>query len=228
VNTYTKESTANESQSAANVVSTPKRTTESLTQLTDNRPEAVAQRMLQEIANKSTTTQQTALAHGRSDKSPIQRMVQVSLQINDKDKKAITASGKVKDFKKGSSAGKKGWIGVTKYRSRYSISDAKYENTGNVGPLNNDFTNPEAGHVLALQNGGNGKDPENIFAQDGGTNNSTYKIFENKMRADLNLYNNDDDVVFVSYLAGDKIKRGTIADQGLDSASDISSEDLDL
>ncbi|MBR7634244.1 hypothetical protein [Janthinobacterium lividum] len=75
------------------------------------------------------------------------------------------------------------------------------------------------------QNGGNGMDPKNVFAQDGGTNNSKYKAFENRMRNALNLYDAKDKVTFVCYLAGSNIKQGVIADAGMDTASDISSDD---
>lgn len=47
------------------------------------------------------------------------------------------------------------------------------------------------------QNGGNGMDPKNVFAQDGGTNNSKYKAFESRMRNALNLYDAKDKVTFV-------------------------------
>jgi hypothetical protein len=157
----------------------------------------------------------------------IQRQATVYLEVNEDDKKGLMAEGTVDEFQDGSSAGNKGWIGVEKYRAAYKITskDGKYENRGAVGPLQNSFTNPEAGHVLGQQNGGNGKDPENIFAQDGGTNNGKYKAFENKMRSTMNLYKKKDKVKFICYLAGDKIEKGTIADAGLSDASDISSDD---
>ena len=115
----------------------------------------------------------------------------------------------------------------TSYRSSYEISDEEYENKASVGPLQNSFTNPEAGHVLARQNGGDGADSDNIFVQDGGTNNGVYKKFENEMCKCLDLYDADADVVFTSYLAGDNITKGDIADAALSNASSISSEDSD-
>jgi hypothetical protein len=78
---------------------------------------------------------------------------------------------------------------------------------------------------LGKQNGDNGMDPKNVFAQHGGTNNSKYKAFENRMRNALNLYDAKDKVTFVCYLAGANIKQGVIADVGMDTASDISSDD---
>ncbi|WP_193317084.1 DNA/RNA non-specific endonuclease [Janthinobacterium sp. FT14W] len=133
----------------------------------------------------------------------------------------------MKDFKGGTSAGNKGWVGVEKYRARYEVKskDGKFSDSGAIEPLYNDFTNPEAGHVLGKQNGGNGRDPKNVFAQDGGTNNSKYKAFENRMRNALDLYDAKDKVKFVCYLAGSNIKQGVITDAGMDTASDISSDD---
>jgi hypothetical protein len=156
----------------------------------------------------------------------IQREVDVNLDVDEDQKKKLVANGTVDKFKNGSKAGKNGWIGVQKYRARYKITskDGEFENSDDVGPLKNSFTNPEAGHVLGRQNGGNGKDTENIFAQDGGTNNGKYKVFENKMRTDLKLYKAEDKVEFICYLVGNTIVKGTIADAGLSSASDISSD----
>lgn len=182
----------------------------------DNRPEALTQKKLQMMSNNSSEA--------------IQRRVDVYLETGStKKKKTITAQGKVKEFKNGTKAGTKGWVGVTKYRAWYQIDseDGKFQNKNSVGPLQNDFTNPEAGHVLAKQNGGKGTDSENIFAQDGGTNNSTYKSFETDMRNTLNSYDNDDNVRFVCYLEGENIKEGIISDAGLSDASSISSEDID-
>jgi hypothetical protein len=158
---------------------------------------------------------------------PIQRMKKVSLITNKKTKKSIWDKGQVKDFKGGTSAGNNGWVGVEKYRARYEVEskDGKFSNSGAIEPLYNNFTNPEAGHALGKQNGGNGMDPKNVFAQDGGTNNSKYKAFENRMRNALNLYDAKDKVTFVCYLAGANIKQGVIADAGMDTASDISSDD---
>ncbi|QKY03408.1 hypothetical protein G3257_14885 [Janthinobacterium lividum] len=67
--------------------------------------------------------------------------------------------------------------------------------------------------------------PKMFSLRMGGTNNSKYKAFENRMRNALNLYDAKDKVTFVSYLAGSNIKQGVIADAGIDTASDISSDD---
>lgn len=205
----------------------------------DNRPEAISQRKIQQMADGSELAIQSRdfqnLADIKSQDlsvkndislNTIQRMVAVDLLVDDSNKKKIRARGKVEDFQGGTSAGEYGWVGVTSYRSDYKVSDGKYENSGNVGPLKNKFTNPEAGHVLAKQNGGDGTDTWNVFAQDGGTNNGDYKSFEIAMRKDLNLYKGSDDVEFTSYLAGKDIEdSGKISDAGESDADSISSED---
>lgn len=181
----------------------------------DNRPLTTSQtRLIQSIQKKDST-----------NTNLIQRMARVDVISNEPTKKKIRAEGQVEDFKDGTTAGNEGWVGVTSYRSSYEISNEEYENKGDVGPLHNNFTTPEAGHVLAKRNGGNGGDSDNIFAQDGGTNNGTYKQFENDMRRDLDLYDKDADVKFTCYLVGDSIEKGNIADEALSDASSISSED---
>lgn len=181
----------------------------------DNRPQAASQtKLIQSIQKKDST-----------NTNLIQRMVQVDVVNDGPKKKKIRAKGQVQDFKDGTTAGDEGWVGVTSYRSFYEISNEEYENKGDIGPLNNYFTTPEAGHVLAKQNGGNGADSDNLFAQDGGTNNSPYKAFENNMHKDLSLYKKNDDVKFTCYLAGNSIRKGKIANEALSDASSISSDD---
>lgn len=183
----------------------------------DNRPNAARQTKLIKLIQKKDS----------GDTNLIQRMVQVYVAFDSPTKKKIKAIGEVKDFKNGTAAGNEGWIGVEKYRSYYKITDGRYVDTGTVGTFQNTYTNPEAGHILAKQNGGNGGDPENIFAQDGGTNNGKYKSFEIAMRNDLDKYEDTDHVVFTNYIAGDELEIGNIADAGLSDASSISSEDSD-
>lgn len=199
-------------------------------EMANNRPEASRGTQLEDRVGSDTSYQHQPIQN--KDNNPanniIQRMVSVNLLINGDDKKKIRAQGKVKDFKGGTTAGSLGWVGVTSYRSDYTISDGTNADVGDVGPLKNSFTNPEAGHVLARQNGGDGTDTWNVFAQDGGTNNGKYKSFEIGMRKDLDLYDDDDDVKFTSYLAGTNIEEGgTIVDEGLSDAMSISSEDSD-
>lgn len=191
------------------------------------RPDPISPALQLQALASSYTKGLIPRSHYDTTTYPIQCVMNVTLNTNDTDKKSLSAEGKVKDFKNGTSAGTKGWVGVTKYRAWYEIEskDGKFKNRHEVGPLQNTFTNPEAGHVLAKQNGGNGIDAENIFAQDGGTNNSIYKQFENKMRADMNLYVPTDDVKFKCYLVGDNITQGSIADEGLSDASSISSDE---
>ncbi|OFZ12517.1 MAG: hypothetical protein A3D92_16165 [Bacteroidetes bacterium RIFCSPHIGHO2_02_FULL_44_7] len=202
----------------------------------DHKSAPIAQRRLQAVSTtrpgviqgKEGVLPQQHASNMRSSRSAatIQRLKNVYLETNDDDRKSLVAEGKVKDFQDGTKADDEGWLGVTKYRSWYTIDskDGKYHDEGAVGPLQNYFTNPEAGHVLGKQNGGNGGDPENVFAQDGGTNNGKYKSFEIGMRNTLNLYKPKDKVKFKSYLEGDDIKIGTISDDAMSEASDIDSD----
>lgn len=241
MNNHAEKTQENKSQSVANIAPQKQSDDESTFHFIDNRPESIAQRKLQEMANNSPQTMQLRALQEMANKryrastvqndtatNTIQRKVSVVLLTNDDNKKKIRANGKVKDFKGGTSAGKYGWVGVTSYRSYYEIRDGTHVNADKVGPLANNFTNPEAGHVLAKQNGGEGTDSWNIFAQDGGTNNGKYKAFEIRMRNDLNLYKDDDNVKFTSYLAGDDIEEsGKIDEAGESDADSISSEDTD-
>lgn len=210
MNTHT-DKIQQKSKSTANAVSQKQSNGKSTFQFVDNRPETISLQKLQKTANNSSQAMQLAT---------------VILQTDTATKKKIRAEGTVDEFEKGTSAGSNGWLGVEGYRSYYSVSDnTGHEDTGEVGPFQNDYTNPEAGHVLANQNGGDGGDAENIFGQDGGTNNGKYKSFEIAMRKDLNKYDDDDDVKFTSYLAGTNITSGKIADSGLSGGESISSDD---
>ncbi|MGP8305525.1 hypothetical protein [Vibrio sp. YIC-376] len=188
--------------------------------------------------NKNHDKQRIALIDNRPEKAKknslpvVQRAVDVELVNDSPNKKTLRAIGTPDQFEGGSSAGKVGWIGVSKYRSEY------YRFTEQGGDFDiklasenfqNPFTTPEAGHVLGQQNGGNGRDPNNIFAQCGGTNNGPYKTFENAMNKDLrekaSFY---DHVWFISYLVGNDaqgIKQGNIKDAAIEEASSISEDD---
>ncbi len=223
------ESQKNTDQSAAKPFAQQKKNAEPIDHLSANRFKQAAQ--LQEIADRYTLGQRKPSGQAASSNvseiadGVVQREVDVYMAINTDTKKKIVANGKVEEFSDGSDAGSTGWLGVDKYRARFTVEDEDTEIKDSVGPLQNSFTNPEAGHVLAKRNGGNGGDPENIFAQDGGTNNGIYKAFEGRMRNALNQYEDEDDVEFVAYLVGEDITSGNIADAGLDDASDISSEE---
>lgn len=207
-------------------------------QFTNNRSDAVAQRRLQEMANNSPRmTQLKALQQMMRQRQaheaprtphdtanpPVQRMINVRMKENTDTRKVVTAKGDLARFADGTGAGDTGWVGVKKYMAKYRIENDEFRNTGKVGPLQNLFTRPEAGHILGRQNGGNGGDPENIFAQDGGSNNSTYKVFEGDMRGYLNAYVNDEEedveVEFTYVGEGDHIEEGDIAAATLAPAS---------
>lgn len=206
----------NKSKAAANNVAQKKSNVKQGFGFVDNRPGSFVQKHLVELVNNSS--------------GPIQRQVNVYLQSSSTPKKkVIKAQGKVEDFKDGTGAGDEGWLGVEKYRARYEVesTDGKYENEGKVGPLKNKFTEANRGHVLAKRNGGDGQDEENIFAQDGGANNGTYKSFEAEMSSTLDEYDDNDKVLFVCYLEGKSISQGDIADAAESEASDISSDEMD-
>ncbi|WP_166837354.1 hypothetical protein [Rheinheimera pleomorphica] len=215
MHTYADKTPANNRQSSAHVLSGRQAGIKSPLQFVDNRPQAIAQRKLQQLASNSAV---------------VQRHVDVIVQgSSSATKKVLAATGDVEDFKDGTDAGDQGWLGVNKYRARYKVTsvDGKYENEDAVGPLKNVFTEANRGHVLAKRNGGDGTDEENVFAQDGGANNGTYKSFEARMGNMLKQYNDDDEVTFVCYLEGDYIYQGDIADAAESEASSISSADMD-
>jgi Domain of unknown function (DUF4157) len=193
----------------------------------NTRPDSISSTLQLQALASNYTKGLIPRSHNDTTTYPIQCMMNVTLETNNTDKKSLSAKGKVEDFDSGTSPGKKGWVGVNKYRASYKITskDGKFEDEGTVGALKNSFTNPEAGHVLAKQNGGDGTDENNIFAQDGGTNNSIYKRFENEMRTKMNRYDATDEVNFKCYLAGNNITQGAIADEGLSDASSISSDE---
>jgi len=142
--------------------------------------------------------------------------VQRSVNVYPKERKegdeitsvVIKADGKVSKFEDGNAAKNKGWNGVEKYKARFYINDKGLK----IGPLNNDYLVAQAGHVLAQQNGGLGSDEDNVFAQDGGINNSTYRThFENPMRKALNEANDNDKVSFRAVLYGRDITQGDLS-----------------
>ena len=165
-------------------------------QFKDNRPEASAQRNIQSLADHFTTNQ-----------ASVQLKALVFPSDISEKKVVLEAHGKASDFQGGSDAKSNGWNGVKKYKA-----DAKVGETDiNIGMINNKYIVGQAGHVLAQQNGGDGGDTDNVFAQDGGVNNGPYRSnFENPMRKALNEADDDDEVKFRAVLYGDDIKSGAL------------------
>lgn len=119
----------------------------------------------------------------------------------------IKARGQAKDFQNGDSAGNCGWNGVEKYRARVKVGDNEITSPS----LSNNYLVAQAGHVLAEQNGGLGSDSDNVFAQDGGVNNATYRTeFENPMRRALNAADKKTKVDFRVALIGANIVKGNL------------------
>lgn len=138
---------------------------------------------------------------------PLQRQALVVASDQSKERVVIEAEGDAKDFQGGAAAKDSGWNGVKKYKA-----DARVGKTNiSIGMINNKFIVGQAGHVLAQQNGGDGGDKDNVFAQDGGVNNGPYRSdFENPMRRALDDADDDDKVKFRAVLYGDDIKQGAL------------------
>lgn len=151
------------------------------------------------------------LSQGSSSPSALQRAIDVTVPTNTKTKKIIRAQGNASDFDDGSEAEDIGWLGVEKYQASIEAVNGKFNKKISFGPKYNIFTTPERGHILAKNNGGNGGDPNNVFAQDGGTNNGPYKAFENESHELLNSarYKNHT-ATFECILVGKNITRGSI------------------
>ena len=200
-------------------------TAQKLGSVSDERPSAIAQARLREIAAASPQAKQLKALQGlTAAHRPIQRAINVVLTTNQPNRKTLRAEGTVGEFAGGSSAGDRGWVNVDKYRGSYVVTTGKYIYSHSSPNMPNVFATPERGHALAKQNGGNGADPENVFAQDGGSNNGPYKSFENTMRRRLDRSLDHRKVVFSCYLEGTNIVEGDIADAAMDEASEIDSD----
>lgn len=118
-----------------------------------------------------------------------------------------------------------GWIGVDRYRAYINVDN---ERVLDSGTLANDYTSAERGHILAGSLGGNGGDPNNIFAQDGGSNRGRYSSFEGQARAlirDPEQTEPDADVDFGMYLYHDSatgvaVRQGDVHDDDIGFLSD--------
>jgi len=159
---------------------------------------------LQMIVDSYTSNK--AQSNEISTDAPVQLAINVNANVRE-GAVVIKAEGKAKEFKDGDKAGDYGWNRVEKYFARYKVNDEQKK----IGPLNNKYLRAEAGHVLAQQNGGLGSQPDNVFAQDGGVNNSTYrKDFENPMNTAIKKAKPDDPVSFRAVLYGDNITKGKL------------------
>lgn len=180
-------------------------------QFIDNRTEAVILRKLQSAADNSPHINQLkAILKGSN---VVQRAIAVTPR-KIREGYEIKAKGQVQDFKDGSSAGNQGWNGVEEYQAQYKVGS----NSEKVsGMFSNDFLVAQSGHVLAEQNGGNGGDPNNVFAQDGGVNNGPYRsAVENPMARELEQANATDNAEFTVYLLGSNITQGDLVKESDD------------
>src|SRR5882757_832722 len=249
MNSHADKTPVNTSQAVADRLTRQQSNSKPTSQFVSNRPEAIAQRALQQVVNdsaqvkqlravqemannKSSVKQLSALSTGLN---PVQRKIAVEADVRKKSV-VITAKGVASDFQEGSSAKNVGWNGVDKYKAEAKVG--KNEDI-KLGETDNNYLVAQAGHVLADQNGGNGTDPDNVFAQDGGVNNGPFrKDFENPMRKQLNKADDDDRVNFRAVLYGDDITQGALSKEtdlsrseeetdfsGFDSSSDESSSE---
>lgn len=189
----------------------------------DNRRATQTHQRIQAMAN--------SFSQNNSRSNRVIQTVNVYVNTNEDDRKTIRAEDRAEEFKKqGSPAGNKGWKNVSNYhgackfiktikRKNKKSKEIKhiYKKVNIKSPtFSNDDTAPCRGHVLAQANGGDGSDPNNIFAQNSAVNNGAWKSkFENKMRKAINKLNDDTNVEFRVVLTGNKkIKQGYIDSSG--------------
>lgn len=138
---------------------------------------------------------------------PLQRKVAVKVAEKSKTKVVISAKGKARNFQGGTEAEDYGWNGVTKYQARAKVGETEIK----TEVINNRFIEAQAGHVLAKQNGGNGAQSANVFAQEAGVNNGYYRrAFEGPMRDALENVNGETTVRFRVALYGEDIRLGPL------------------
>jgi len=199
-----------------------------LTRIDDPRQTTAAQGKLQKIANESPQIEQVAqlqvLANTRltqqqtANAGPLQREAMVIVEDLEDYRVVISSDGEAVDFKGGSAAKNTGWNGVDKYRAF-----AKVGNNPSIklGSTDNNYRVAQAGHILAAQNGGDGGDKDNVFAQDGGVNNGPFRSqFENPMRAQLDSAQDDEQVHFRVSLYGNEGRGVKITQGPLEKESD--------
>jgi hypothetical protein len=221
MNTHAEKKQENKSQSVANALSKKNSGSKSTCQFVDNRPEAIAQRKLQEMANNSPraiqlksfqeiTNNNQSSSLKLSNEGVLQRTITPHYELRP-GSVVVEDHGFVSEYINGDAAGNFGWIGVEKYKAGVKVGDNVLESP----TYDNNFRAAEAGHVLASQNGGLGSHWPNVFAQDGGVNNGPFRgDFENPMRRLLNNSEQDEDVHFRAVLYGDNIEPGDFNRRG--------------
>jgi len=152
-----------------------------------------------------------------SASSVVQRQAAVNVDEKEDHRVTIKAAGKAGDFSGGTSAKDRGWNNVASYYGKFKVGDDDWTTTQ---VLNNNFLDAHAGHVLASQNGGDGGDANNVFAQDGGVNTASYRRdLEIPMRKRLDQARSDEDVKFRVSLygsgkTGQEIRTGDLEKKG--------------
>ncbi len=164
------------------------------------------------VDNRSEAIQMKELCKPDACEPPSKTIMQCKTPtvVNRRDgntKIELVAAGKVSEFSGGDDPGGEGWNGVEIYQADCQIDGHTEAKTD---PLDNNYLQAHAGHVLAKQNGGYG-DKDNIFAQDGGVNTTgPWRTFENDMRSALDEAGDDDDVQFIMLMAGENITQGEL------------------
>lgn len=179
-------------------------------------------------ARQALQLQALADRHAIAGGAPIQRVATVYPEDWEDRRVVIASQGKASEYSGGDDPRNIGWNGVGKYRAVAKVGSNPQIDSGTI---NNAFRAAHAGHILAQQNGGNGSNEFNIFAQDGGVNTGPYRTaFENPMRRDLDRAHRNDPVNFrVSLYAekgGPNITHGPLIKYS--DRMDDSSEDTDF
>lgn len=127
----------------------------------------------------------------------------------------VKATGDADEFEDGDNNGDIGWSDVNKYTAKYQVDWEEEEEGENVRKRkkinkqeiksqtwdNEIALKADCGHVLGQQNGGKRSQARNVFAQNPGINNGTYKSFETKMRSALNNALDKDESATASFIS---------------------------
>ncbi len=181
----------NKSRAVANSVAQKKSNVKPGFGFVDNRPEAVAQRIPQEMAKNSPQVKQAAQSQSMAtNKSPqfngvMQRAKAITVTKDTSSEYSIKATGAPSTFTGGSNAGQRGIDNVKSYSAKFSADD-QLNTLGNrtgrgkseeSNSMNNLLPEYVGGHLLPKEFGGSG-DQENVFNQEGGQNSGSWRSFE--------------------------------------------------
>lgn len=188
--------------------------------------EREADRMGQKAEDLRGHERMTIKPSGKTNEQVLQRSVAITVEDrrkSDEPSVVIWAKGKASDFSGGDAAGNRGWSGVEKYKARRKVGDNEEVECKLIN--NNNFKAAHSGQVLAAQNGGNGSQAENVFAQDAGPNTGgDWSSFEIAMRQELNAAPLNASVQFRGVLYGEIDDVDVLDKKGEESASEVDSD----